>query len=87
MTSEAWETRMIDVVAAWYASQGDTKCQALNAMPFGKVIEILHSVPKLYPDLVARSKANRMVYGICHIDCHVKYMLSDEKGEVHDHSS
>lgn len=75
---------MVGVIAAYYASQGDVKCTALNDKKFSDVIKILHEVPKLYPDLVGRSKAMRLVRnGICHMDCHVVYMLSEEKGDDH----
>lgn len=77
-----WDERLVDVVAAWYASQGDTECQALNEMKFRDVLNILHTVPKLYPDLVARSAAMRLLRGgMCHMDCHVTYMLKEERSD------
>jgi hypothetical protein len=79
--SSAWETRMVDIIAAYYASQGEVKACSLNNKKFKDVLNILVAVPELYPDLVKRSKAMRVLRGgVCHMDCHVIYMLNEEKG-------
>lgn len=71
---------LIDVVAAYYASIGETAGKSLGQRTFSEVLPILVGTQKNYPELVELSARRRAVCGpICHMECHIHDMIEWEK--------